>query len=84
MSEVLFAAEIAFRRLYRCMPQQELNLLQLATVRVQLGTRPPQVMWGMRPSMARLTLARKIASITLTMWKKGVSFDPKQLQRQAA
>src|SRR6266576_1239157 len=39
---------------------------------------------GMRTSMARLTLARKIAAITLTMWKKGVSFDPKQLQRQAA
>jgi hypothetical protein len=33
--------------------------------------------------MARLTLARKIASITLAMWKKGASFDPKQLQRQA-
>jgi hypothetical protein len=39
---------------------------------------------GMRPTMARLTLARKIAAITLTMWKKGASFDPKQLQRQAA
>ena len=39
---------------------------------------------GMRPTMARLTLTRKIAAITLTMWKKGVSFDPKQLQRQAA
>jgi transposase len=39
---------------------------------------------GMRPTMARLTLARKIASMTLTMWKKGVSFDPKQLDRQAA
>jgi len=39
---------------------------------------------GMRPSMARLTLARKIAAIVLTMWKKGVSFDPKQLQRPAA
>lgn len=39
---------------------------------------------GMRPTMARLTLARKIAAITLTLWKKGVSFDPKQLQRQAA
>jgi hypothetical protein len=37
---------------------------------------------GMRPTMARLTLARKIAAITLTMWKKGVSFDPKELQRQ--
>jgi hypothetical protein len=31
---------------------------------------------GMRPSMARLTLARKIAAITLTIWKKGLSFDP--------
>jgi transposase len=39
---------------------------------------------GMRPAMARLTLARKIAAITLTMWKKGVDFDPKQLHRQAA
>jgi len=38
---------------------------------------------GMRPTMARLTLARKIAAITLTMWKKGVSFDPQQLSRQA-
>ena len=39
---------------------------------------------GMRPSLARLTLARKIAAITLIIWKKGASFDPKQLQRQAA
>ena len=39
---------------------------------------------GIRPTMARLTLARKIAAITLTLWKKGVSFDPKQLHRQAA
>jgi transposase len=35
-------------------------------------------------TMARLTLARKIAAITLTIWKKGVSFDAKQLHRQAA
>jgi transposase len=39
---------------------------------------------GMRPTMARLTLARKIATITLTMWKKGVNFDPQNLHRQAA
>jgi len=39
---------------------------------------------GMRPSMARLTLARKIAAITLTLWKKGVAFDPKQLHQQTA
>ena len=42
MSEILFASEIAFRCLDGCMPQQELNLLQLATARVaQLGTGSP-------------------------------------------
>jgi transposase len=39
---------------------------------------------GMRPAMARLTLARKIATITLTIWKKGVDFDAKELNQQAA
>jgi transposase len=39
---------------------------------------------GMRPTMARLTLARKMAAISLTIWKKGVEFDPQQLHRQAA
>jgi hypothetical protein len=29
VSEILFAAEIAFRCLHGCMSQQELNLLQL-------------------------------------------------------
>ena len=32
MSKVLLAAEIAFRGLNGCMPQQELDLLKLATV----------------------------------------------------
>src|ERR1700733_6391686 len=39
---------------------------------------------GMRPTMGRVTLARKIAAISLTIWKKGVEFDPQQLQRQTA
>jgi hypothetical protein len=39
---------------------------------------------GMEPAMARLTLARKIATITLIVWKKGVHFDAKQLKLQAA
>src|SRR5438874_13629133 len=39
---------------------------------------------GMRPTMARLTLARKMAAITLTIWKKGVDFDATQLHRQEA
>jgi hypothetical protein len=29
-------------------------------------------------------LARKIAAITLTVWKKGAHFDAKQLKLQAA
>ena len=46
VSEILFAAEIAFRRLNGCMPQQELNLLQLAPARLaQLRAGPPQVVW---------------------------------------
>jgi transposase len=39
---------------------------------------------GMKPALARVTLARKIAAIALTIWKKGESFNPEQLKRQAA
>ena len=39
---------------------------------------------GMKPEMARLTLARKIATIVLILWKKGVSFDPQYLKPQTA
>jgi transposase len=39
---------------------------------------------GMKPTMARLTLARKMAAIVLTIWKKGARFDPGELKRQAA
>jgi transposase len=39
---------------------------------------------GMKPTMARLTLARKIAAITLTLWKKEENFDAKKLKSQAA
>jgi len=35
---------------------------------------------GMKPPMARLTLARKIAAITLLVWKKRVRFDADQLK----
>jgi transposase len=38
---------------------------------------------GMRPTMARLTLARKIAAITLIVWKKGVRFDAHYLKQAA-
>jgi transposase len=36
---------------------------------------------GMKPAMARLTVARKIATITWIVWKKGVCFDAAQLNR---
>lgn len=39
---------------------------------------------GITPAMARLTLARKIAAIALTLWKKGESFDAEKLKSQAA
>ena len=39
---------------------------------------------GMRPEMARLTLARKIAAITLHVWKKGACFDARYLKPQTA
>ncbi len=39
---------------------------------------------GMKPEMARLTLTRKIAAITLTLWKKGGCFDAGHLKTQAA
>jgi transposase len=38
---------------------------------------------GRRPTMARLTLARKIAAITLIVWKKEVRFDAKYLKQAA-
>jgi hypothetical protein len=39
---------------------------------------------GMKPEMARLTLARKIAAIALTLWKKEEGFDAEHLKTQAA
>jgi len=32
---------------------------------------------GVRPEMAYLTIARKLAAIVLAVWKKGASFDPR-------
>jgi transposase len=34
---------------------------------------------GMRPEMARLTLARKFAALTLRLWKQGEAYDPAKL-----
>jgi transposase len=38
---------------------------------------------GMREELARVTLTRKLAAITLRLWKRGESYDPTQLTRQA-
>ena len=69
----------------------ELKNLFKAMATVAVGGRGPfhdfyaaLIATGKKPSMARLTLARKIAAITLSVWKKGARFDPGQLNRQAA
>jgi len=39
---------------------------------------------GMREELARVTLARKIAAITLRLWKRGEHYDPTRLTMQAS
>ncbi len=39
---------------------------------------------GMKEELARVTLARKLAALTLRIWKTGERFDATQLTRQAA
>jgi transposase len=66
------------------------NIFKGAAMRAAITPGPLQdfyaamVARGMKPSMARLTLARKIAAITLLVWKKGVCFDAEHLKQQAA
>jgi transposase len=66
------------------------NIFKGAATRAAATTGPFQDFYeaclarGMKPSMARLTLARKIAAITLLVWKKGVRFDAEHLKPQAA
>ena len=43
-----------------------------------------RVAQGMKPELARLTLARKIAAIVLTLWKKGECFNVEHVKAQAA
>lgn len=38
---------------------------------------------GMREELARVTLARKLAAVTLRLWKTGEAYDPAELTRQA-
>jgi transposase len=66
------------------------NLLKGAAVMASSKPGPFQEFYsallakGIRPEMARLTLARKIATIVLIVWRKEVCFDAQHLKRQAA
>lgn len=43
-----------------------------------------QVGRGVRPEMARLTIARKLSAVALSMWKSGAEYDENKLMRGAA
>ncbi len=66
------------------------NIFKGAALRAAAAEKPFQEFYaallakGIKPEMARLTLARKIAAITLIVWKKGVCFDAEHLKQQAA
>jgi len=66
------------------------SIFKSASVRASTAAGPLQEFYenllakGMKPSMARLTLARKIAAIILIVWKKGEHFDGEHLKPQAA
>src|SRR5260370_1963167 len=66
------------------------EIFKSAATRASCGTGPFHDFYeallakGMKPEMARLTLARTIAAITLTLWKKEERFDVEQLKTQAA
>jgi len=36
---------------------------------------------GTKPNLAKLTIARQIASITLSMWRSGEEYDPKRMEQ---
>jgi hypothetical protein len=38
---------------------------------------------GMREELARVTLTRKLAALTLRLWKTGERYDPTKLTMQA-
>jgi hypothetical protein len=66
------------------------GLFKAAAIRASVQPGPFQDFYqrslakGIKPTMVRLTLARKIAAITLTLWKKGEDFDIDKLNSQAA
>jgi ketol-acid reductoisomerase len=43
-----------------------------------------RVAQGMDPSLARLTIARQLAAITLAVWKRGEKFNMQMMKQQLA
>jgi hypothetical protein len=39
---------------------------------------------GLRPELARVTVARKLAAITLAVWKGGGGFEVAEMMKRAA
>jgi len=66
------------------------GLFKAAATRASVLPRPLQDFYqrslakGIKPTRVRLTLARKIAALTLTLWKKGENFGVEKLKSQAA
>jgi transposase len=82
--------QISVRGLHRDCNHDLKNLFKSAATSASVKPGPFQEFYaallakGMRPEMARLTLARKIATIVLIVWKRGVSFDAQYLKSQTA
>src|ERR1700680_4247091 len=82
--------QISVRGLHRDCNHDLKNIFKGAAIRAAAVAGPFQEFYaalvakGIKPPMARLTLARKIAAITLLVWKKGVRFDAEYLKQQAA
>jgi len=66
------------------------EIFQGAATRASVGVGPFRDFYvalldkGMKPEMARLTLARKIAAIALVLWKKGGRFDAQLLKNASS
>ena len=83
------APVVKLRGLNRNHSRQAKNLFKAAaiTVTTQCKSDPLYAHYqrmlqnGIRPNLARLTIARKIAAITLSMWKREEAYNPQKFQR---
>ncbi len=75
---------VGIRGLNRNQDHDLKNIFKGAATRAAIVAGPFQaasVARRMKPPMARLTVARKIAAIALLVWKKGVRFDAQNLMK---